>query len=70
MAMLFNPTLSNITTLVSLPLYYTGLSDSALVSLDGGTPTLITLQRDYSIVVSVTMPPQSIHTVVIDAPPA
>ena len=68
--MLFNPTQSTLTVTVAVPLYYAGLTDYALVSLDGGAPTVMPLNRDYSVHLPVVMPPLSIHTVVVNAPPA
>lgn len=67
-AMIFNPTLTTINVPLFLPLYYTGLNDTALVSVDGGAPVTMTLARDYSIVVNMAMPPTSIHTIVINQP--
>ncbi len=67
-AMLFNPTDASINVPIHMPLYYTGLTDDALVSIDGGVPATVTLQRDYSIVLQLPMAAGSIHTVVINAP--
>ena len=69
-AMLFNPTDQQLSLTIALPLYYTGLTTSALVSVDGDALITMQLQRDYSIWIKMVMPPKSIHTVVINAPPA
>ncbi len=56
LAMIFNPTPVAITRNISLPLYYTGLSDKALVC---------GLDRGYNAVVAVTMDPKSITWILI-----
>jgi hypothetical protein len=57
LAVLFNPTASDITEPITLPLYYTGLVDTAVVAIgETGTPSTATLQRDYSIDVAITIP--------------
>jgi len=64
---LFNPmdtALSGVT--IVLPLYYTGLTDTALLSVDGGPPQSVTLARDYSVTITLpVMERRSIHTVVL-----
>lgn len=67
-AMLFNPTDARLNTAVSLPLYYCGLDDAALLSVNGGAPQRFALNRDYSVLLHVDMPPRSIHTVVVTRP--
>ena len=60
--MVFNPTDQTLTRNISLPLYYTGISEKATVMSEGVSPgTLFTLDRDYSIELkSVIMKPKSI----------
>ena len=59
--MVFNPTDSQINRELTLPLYYTGISQSALVMQEGALPgTNYTLERDYSITVPFTMKPKTI----------
>lgn len=66
--MLFNPTDKTMSRQeISLPLYYTGLTDTAQVSLDGGVVRSMTLNRDYTIDIELDMAPRSIHTVVISS---
>ena len=66
--MLFNPTDQTLSAQeISLPLYYTGLRDTAQVSVDGGAVRAVALNRDYTIDLEVDMPPRSIHTVVISS---
>ena len=63
---LFNPTDFDFTnTVVVLPLYYTGLSEVALVSVDGADAVALSLRRDYTVKLTLDLPPRSIHTVVI-----
>lgn len=65
-AMIFNPTDVTLPNeIVSIPLYYTGLETSAQVSVDGGAAQAYPLARDYSIQVTMSMAPRSIHTIVI-----
>jgi hypothetical protein len=42
-----------------MPLYYTGLTDRALVTHENGTTEHLTLARDYSAEVAVQIPAQS-----------
>ena len=61
LAMIYNPNLSNISRNLTLPLYYTGLSATAVVYHEGQTPgQSFTLEHDYSISLSITMAPQTI----------
>ena len=65
LAMAFNPTDTNRTTTLRLPLYYSGLADSVVVSIDGETPVPMTLERDYSIGVELTVAAKSTSWVLI-----
>ena len=47
--MLFNPTQEAITRTISLPLYYTGLSKTAIIKDAKGVSKTYTLNRDYTI---------------------
>ena len=67
-AMLFNPTDDIIDVTVNINLYFTGLVGQALVEVDGGKATIVTLARDYGIDVPMVMVPRSIHTVVVRRP--
>ena len=55
-AMLYNPTNKEITRVIKLPLYYTGLTKKAKISQDGGKARKYRLKRDYSVEVEVTIP--------------
>eukprot|EP01052_Picozoa_sp_SAG31_P005809 SAG31_NODE_260_length_18915_cov_3.432823_12_plen_239_part_00 len=52
-------------TALSVPLYYTGLTDTAIVSIEGKAPTKHMLDRDYRIVLNISMAPMSVQWVVI-----
>jgi len=68
LAMVFNPTSDELTTTISLPLYYSGLTDGVVVTVgDGGKPVKMKLARDYSLPVDVALPPKSTSYVVVDA---
>ena len=61
LAMVFNPTLFPSVHNLSLPLYYTGITEKALVFHEGvGEGTEYLLNRDYTITVPFSMTPQSI----------
>eukprot|EP01051_Picozoa_sp_SAG22_P003019 SAG22_NODE_142_length_17922_cov_10.990406_9_plen_109_part_00 len=56
LAMVFNPTTAPRTENLSLPLYYAGLTDTVQVSVGGAAAVEMTLGRDYSVVVPVSVP--------------
>ena len=64
-ALVFNPTLAEITQSVRLPLYLSGLSETAMVARDGGAPVEFALARDYSVTVSVTLAAQGVAYFVV-----
>jgi hypothetical protein len=68
LAMIYNPRSVPIRRSVRLPLYYTGLTDTARVRDQGGTSTSYALARDYSIEVPVTIPAAGHTWLVIEAP--
>ncbi|WP_420320027.1 hypothetical protein [Flagellimonas sp.] len=57
MLMVFNPTNKEITKIIKVPLYYTGLSNQVEVQKEDGTSQNHTLARDYSIALQVTVRP-------------
>lgn len=65
LAMLFNPTETDIQRVISLPLYYTGLSKTANVSLKDGDAKKYILSRDYRISIEVTIPANSYTWLII-----
>ena len=59
--MVYNPTSYVISHNLSIPLYYTGLKSSVLVFQEGQQPgKSYTLNREYSVVLSLNMAPQTI----------
>ena len=54
--LLYNPLKTNITRKIKLPLYYTGLTKDAKISLHDSSPKAYTLSRDYHTEVEVTIP--------------
>ena len=64
-AMIFNPTDATISTRIALPLYYTGITDTASISIDGAAFTDYPLDRLYNAALGLDMAPRSIHTVVV-----
>ncbi|GAB3652372.1 hypothetical protein GCM10028791_21850 [Echinicola sediminis] len=66
LAMFFNPTDGEITREIKLPLYYTGLSETAQVREKEGTSRTYKLARDYSITLEVTIPANSYTWYVIE----
>lgn len=53
--LLYNPTKENIVRKIKLPLYYTGLTDNAFISEMGNRPVNYNLNRDYEVIVEVTI---------------
>ncbi len=60
LAMLFNPTDETVRTTVRLPLYYTGLTETARVSEQDGEAVAFALGRDHSIELPVTIGPRGL----------
>ena len=61
MLLVWNQTPNPQTTTLTVPLYYTGLTATALVSQEGAqAPTIHTLARDYSITLDIAMTPMSV----------
>lgn len=60
-AIFFSPAaVGNLTATIQLPLYYSGIQTTALVSQEDGPAVAYTLARDYSIALTVTLPPQGV----------
>ena len=66
LAMFFNPTEKEITREIKLPLYYTGLSKTAMVRNKESSGKTYELQRDYSIKLQVKIPANSYTWYVIE----
>lgn len=58
--MVFNPTLQHQSDLLKVPLYYTGLTNTTLVSQEGSTSVKYTLDRLYNVYIPVELGPLNI----------
>ena len=67
LAVFYNPLPQAITRRMRLPLYYTGLTDRALIAHEDGTVERVTLARNYSAEVQVQIPAQGRSWMVIQA---
>ncbi|MHB1307444.1 MAG: hypothetical protein ACYC23_10225, partial [Limisphaerales bacterium] len=56
LAFFYNPLEEAITREIRVPLYYTGLSGTARVSVEGAAPTTVTLDRSETATLQVTIP--------------
>jgi hypothetical protein len=64
----FNPNSGQaVNTTAKVPLYYSGLSDTARVSREGAAPVCMTLARDWSIALPLTMAPNSFSWFVFES---
>jgi hypothetical protein len=61
LVLFFNPLDETLTRKVRLPLYYTGLSDTAwIIEQEMNQAQLYRLDRDYSVEIPVTLPPRGV----------
>ena len=69
LVMLFNPTLTALNSTLTLPLYYTGLTETAWVQEqeDSSSGRLHRLNRLYGVTVTVNVPAQSATWLLITA---
>jgi hypothetical protein len=58
LVLLYNPLDEPVERSIRLPLYYTGIRDTALISLEAGKPRPYVLNRDYSVDIKVRIPGQ------------
>ncbi len=56
LAMVFNPLDHDVTERLALPLYFTGLTDTALIAEKDGPPREYTLDRAFNVEVEVSVP--------------
>jgi len=56
LAFFYNPLPEDITTEIRVPLYYTGLSEAARVSVEGAAPTIVPLDRGETATLRVRIP--------------
>ena len=68
LAALHNPLATPIEREVRLPLYYSGLTDAAVVRVDGGPPRRATLDRAFAATVRVSLPARGRAFVTVEAP--
>jgi len=61
LAMFYNPLAKTVTRTMRLPLYYTGLTESARIRQEDGPWRTMELDRDYGVALPVTVPAQE-HT--------
>jgi hypothetical protein len=64
-AILYNPTGKEINRNISLPLYYSGLSKNANISIGDGPFTEYSISRDYSVEVDVNIPARGSLPIII-----
>jgi len=66
LAMLYNPLKEKITRTIKLPLYYTGMTNTAKIREKEGVSKAVKLDRNYNIVVRVSIPPESFTWLVLE----
>ncbi|MBN1343136.1 MAG: alpha-galactosidase [Phycisphaerae bacterium] len=66
LAMVYNPTDSARSTILTLPLYYTGLTTKAKIREKEGDPVEYALDRAYKVCLPATIPPKSITWYVVE----
>ncbi|WP_206082024.1 NPCBM/NEW2 domain-containing protein [Maribellus sediminis] len=66
LAMFFNPTNETLVREIELPLYYTGLSETAKIRVKEGTAKEYKISRDYKVKINVTIPANSYNWIVIE----
>ncbi|MFV0589962.1 MAG: NPCBM/NEW2 domain-containing protein [Draconibacterium sp.] len=66
LAMFFNPTNNDLVRDVELPLYYTGLTETAKISEKDGPAKTYKISRDYKVKITLTIPANSYNWVLIE----
>ena len=66
LAMLYNPTHTAQQTTLKLPLYYTGLSETAKIREKEGKPKQYNIDRNYNVEISIKMTAKSVTYLVIE----
>jgi hypothetical protein len=66
LAVIYNPLGSEMSETITLPLYYTGLTNSALIRQQDGTPKRYVLDRAYRVQVPVRVPPAGMTWLVVE----
>jgi hypothetical protein len=70
LAMIYNPLSEPIQRLIRLPLYYTGLTERAVVRWQDGQAETVVLARDYSVEITANVPARSRVWLTVSAPAA
>ncbi|HEX3988558.1 MAG TPA: hypothetical protein VHZ30_03945 [Verrucomicrobiae bacterium] len=70
LAMIYNPLNESIQRTIKLPLYYTGLSDRAVIGWPDGHSETVAMARDYSAETMVNVPARGRIWMTVTAPPA
>jgi len=66
LAMAFNPTNKSISKKIRLPLYYTGLTDKAMIREKEGGATQYQIDREYNVYVSLNIEPKTVAWLTIE----
>lgn len=69
LAMIYNPLDEPIQRRIRLPLYYTGLTDRAVIQWQDGRSETLTLARDYSVEIMAIVPARGRVWLTVSAPP-
>ena len=64
-ALLYNPTGEVLERTIRLPLYYTGLTNTAQVQIGDRTATELELERDFSVEIQVHIPAHGYQNILI-----
>jgi hypothetical protein len=68
LAVFYNPLPEAIERRIRLPLYYTGLTNQVVLRREDGSTERLTLNRDYSVETTITLPTQGRVWLSIEAP--
>ena len=68
LAVIHNPLDTPITRNIRLPLYYTGLTTTASIRIDGGPARKLSIDRDYAADITITIPAGGASLVIVEAP--
>jgi hypothetical protein len=66
MLVVFNPLEQPTERVLRVNVYYTGLSEKAVVSEEGGAPKTLPIARDYTVSLPVQVPPRSMKWFVLE----
>ncbi len=63
--MVYNPLKEKITRTIKVPLYYTGLSETAVVRIKDENPSTLKLNRNYEIELTIVIEPESFNWAIV-----